>query len=144
MTIKNVQIIEDDLDGSEGARTIKFGFDGAHYEIDLNDEHASELEALLAPYIGSARRGRGGRGPARRTNARMNSSTPPAHPLTGRAQLSTEKGFSPKEVRQWALANNVDVPKMGRVPNAVVEQYEAAQNTSSAGKKTARKKAASR
>ena len=30
----------DDLDGSEADGTIRFGLDGAEYEIDLNAKHA--------------------------------------------------------------------------------------------------------
>ena len=33
----------DDLDGSEADGTIRFGLDGADYEIDLNTEHAQQL-----------------------------------------------------------------------------------------------------
>ncbi|MBJ7530911.1 MAG: Lsr2 family protein, partial [Nocardioides sp.] len=59
-------VLEDDLDGSEASETVTFGLDGTTYEIDLTDEHATELREALAPYVGharkvsgSARRGRG-------------------------------------------------------------------------------------
>ena len=35
----------DDLDGSEVDGTIRFGLDGAEYEIDLNAKHAQEAES---------------------------------------------------------------------------------------------------
>ena len=33
----------DDLDGSAADGTVRFGLDGAEYEIDLNAKHAREL-----------------------------------------------------------------------------------------------------
>jgi hypothetical protein len=47
----------DDLDGSEAEGTVRFGLDGAEYEIDLNAEHARALRDALARYVGAARRG---------------------------------------------------------------------------------------
>ncbi len=56
----------DDLDGSPAVQTVRFGYDGRDYEIELNEEHAAELDEFLAPYLEHARRvgdgGRAGRG----------------------------------------------------------------------------------
>jgi hypothetical protein len=41
----------DDLDGSEAEGTVRFGLDGAEYEIDLNAEHAQALRDALARYV---------------------------------------------------------------------------------------------
>src|SRR6185437_1100174 len=41
----------DDLDGSEAEGTVRFGLDGAEYEIDLNAEHARALRDALARYV---------------------------------------------------------------------------------------------
>ena len=46
----------DDLDGSAAEGTVRFGLDGAEYEIDLNTTHAQELRDTLARYVGAARR----------------------------------------------------------------------------------------
>jgi hypothetical protein len=57
------QVIErlvDDLDGSEASQNVSFGVDGLSYQIDLNDEHANELRAKLAPFLEVARRLRPG------------------------------------------------------------------------------------
>ena len=40
----------DDLDGSAAEGTVRFGLDGAEYEIDLNARHAQELRDALARY----------------------------------------------------------------------------------------------
>jgi hypothetical protein len=49
-------IITDDLDGSEGARTYAFSWQGTSYEIDLIDAHRDEFLRALAPYIDAGRR----------------------------------------------------------------------------------------
>src|SRR6516225_1053220 len=56
----------DDLDGSEAEGTVRFGLDGAKYEIDLNAEHARSLRDALSRYVEAARRaGDGARRPTR-------------------------------------------------------------------------------
>ena len=49
-------LITDDLDGSDAAGTVRFGYEGVEYEIDLNEEHLQEFEEFLAPYIEYGRR----------------------------------------------------------------------------------------
>jgi hypothetical protein len=56
--------LEDDLDGGAADETVRFGFDGTDYEIDLSGKHAGSLRKQLAPFIGHAREV--GRGPSRR------------------------------------------------------------------------------
>jgi Lsr2 len=54
---KNVSVIvTDDLDGSEHAETVSFGFEGVTYEIDLAKKNRAKLEKALAPYIEAGRR----------------------------------------------------------------------------------------
>lgn len=50
-------VLIDDLDGvSLADETMRFGIDGAVYEIDLTARHAAELRASLNAYVGAARR----------------------------------------------------------------------------------------
>lgn len=49
-------ILVDDIDGSEASETVRFGLDGASYEIDLNQANAAALRDSLALYVGSGRR----------------------------------------------------------------------------------------
>jgi hypothetical protein len=77
----------DDLDGSDAEGTVRFGLDGAEYEIDLSTQHAQELRNALARYVGAARRlGGGARRPAR----------------SGRR--ASVNGLNTTEVREWAKA----------------------------------------
>jgi hypothetical protein len=95
--------LEDDLDGGPAAETVRFGFGGADYEIDLSKKNAAAFRRLLAPYIEHARRA--GRAPARRPR---------------RTAASRERS---DDVRAWARAQGIAVSERGRIPASVVEQY---------------------
>ena len=99
----------DDLDGSEAEGTVRFGLDGAHYEIDLNAVHARELRDTLARYPGAARKAGGtSRRPARNP---------------GKAIANA---LNTTEVRDWAKANGLDVKDRGRVPADLITRFRAA------------------
>ena len=106
MATKITVALEDDLDGGPAAETIRFGFSGSEYEIDLSKKNAAAFRKKLAPYIEHARRA--GRGPRRRG----------ARALAGR-----ERGAA---IRAWAEEQGIAVSARGRIPASVVEQYEAA------------------
>ena len=109
MAQKIQTLFVDDLDGSAAEGTVRFGLDGAEYEIDLNAEHAQELRAALARYVGAARRAGGtGRRPA---------------PSARRGPAS---GLNTTEVREWAKAQGIEVKDRGRVPAELVVKFKAA------------------
>jgi hypothetical protein len=99
----------DDLDGSAAEGTVRFGLDGAEYEIDLNARHARELRDALARYAGAARRAGG----ATRRPARS-------------ARRGAASGLNTTEVREWARAQGIEVKDRGRVPAELVVQFKAA------------------
>jgi len=99
----------DDLDGSEAEGTVRFGLDGVHYEIDLNQVHAKELRDTLARYAGAARKAGG-------------TSRQPAK-TRGKASAN---GLNTTEVRDWAKANGLDVKDRGRVPADLIARFQAA------------------
>jgi hypothetical protein len=83
--------------------TLSFALEGTSYEIDLTESEKKALRDALAPYVGVARKGtRGG----------------------ARKRGSTTGGPVPKDVRDWARENNIDVPARGRIPASVVEAFE--------------------
>jgi Lsr2 len=100
-------IITDDLDGSEKAETVSFGFGGVNYEIDLGKKNRARLEQALAPFIEAGRRvPRGGRRPGA-----SRAGGPPA-----------DRGA----VRAWARAAGLKVSERGRISADVIRQYDAA------------------
>jgi nucleoid-associated protein Lsr2 len=46
----------DDLDGGEAAGTVRFGFDGSKYEIDLSAANSEALRKTLGLYIEHGRK----------------------------------------------------------------------------------------
>jgi len=102
----------DDIDGSEAEGTVRFGLDGADYEIDLNAKHAEALRKALAKYVDAARRTPG----ATRRSGRG-----------GRCRPVTPSANTP-EVREWAKAQGIDVKDRGRVPAELVVRFRAANN----------------
>jgi Lsr2 len=106
MAQKVTVALEDDLDGGPADETVRFGIDGAAYEIDLSKKNAAALRRKLAPYIDHARKT--GRGQRRRP---------------GRTPASRERSGG---IRAWAKQAGIAVSARGRIPASVVEQYEAA------------------
>ena len=98
-------VLEDDLDGSQAAETLRFGIDGSEYEIDLSKKNAAAFRKKLAPFIDHARRA--GRGQRRRP---------------GRTASRDRSG----DIRAWAKNQGIAVSARGRISASVVEQYHAA------------------
>jgi Lsr2 len=96
----------DDIDGSEAEGTIRFGFGGTDYEIDLNKEHADQFTEALRPFIAAARKVPSSRRPAR-------------------GARNTRHDLS--DVRAWARDQGINVSTRGRIPADVLARYQAAQ-----------------
>jgi hypothetical protein len=100
-------VLVDDVDGSEATETVSFGLDGTSYEIDLNDKNAAKLRDAMSGFVGHARRV----GSASRR---------------GRRSAAAAGGPSPREIREWARSQGMDVPDRGRVSADVRAAYEKA------------------
>jgi Lsr2 len=98
--------LEDDLDGGPADETVRFGFGGTDYEIDLSTKNADAFRRQLAPFIEHARKT--GRGPRRRP---------------GRTAPSREHSA---DIRAWAKDQGITVSDRGRIPTSVAKQYQAA------------------
>lgn len=94
----------DDIDGSEAEGTVRFGFDGVNYEIDLNRKHADQLAKAMAPYVEKARRVSG--------SSRRRGAASPRHDQSA--------------VRAWARAQGLKVSDRGRIPADVIAKYQSA------------------
>ena len=103
-------VLIDDLDGGEAEGTVRFGLDGAEYEIDLSAGHADALHRALAPYVNAARRAPG-------TAARR--------PGGGR-RAAGAGAADPAAVREWAKSQGIEVKDRGRVPAGLVVKFKAA------------------
>jgi len=109
MAQKTVVTVVCDLphDGEvEGTETVSFAFDGTVYEIDVCAAHAKDLSEKFGKYVEHARRVAGGGGGRRRRSR----SGP------GRERSS--------EIRAWAKQRGHQVSERGRIPAAIIAEYE--------------------
>ena len=91
-------LLIDDLDGGEAEGTVRFGLDGAEYEIDLSAEHAGALRRALAPYVSA---GRWAPGAAAR------------RPGRGRRRAAGVGAADPVAVGEWAKSQGIEVKDRG-------------------------------
>src|SRR4051794_9858019 len=101
-------VLTDDIDGSEGAETASFSYNGVDYELDLSAKNAKKFHDNLQFYADHGRRvgGRARRGGGGKKN------------IKGKSDNAT--------IRALGKANGIDVPARGRISSSVREQFEAA------------------
>jgi Lsr2 len=110
MARRTVVTLEDDVGGGPADVTLRFGIDGAEYEIDLSEKNAARFRNQLAPFIEHARRaGRRSRRAVRTAASRQRS----------------------RDIRVWAKGRGIELSARGRIPADVVTQYEAASRKTS-------------
>ncbi len=109
MAQKTTVVLKDDLDGGPADQRVRFGLDGAEYEIDLSTTNAAAFRERLAPFTERARTAdRGPRSrPVRSASSRQHSS----------------------DIRAWARNQGIMVSDRGRIPASVIERYQAAART---------------
>jgi nucleoid-associated protein Lsr2 len=105
--------LTDDLDGTKGpgVQTVKFGWLGIPYEVDLSERHREEFALKIGRYLQAGRPARA-RNPKSRTDAQ-------------RAQSGA--------IRVWALANGLIRYDKGRISGAVIDAYWAAHEDTETG-----------
>ena len=102
---KKVVVLVDDRDGSVAKQTISFAFKGVSYEIDLSDQNAEQFERDMSPWISAARR----------VGGRLNSR---------RAAPCGDAEAKSVRVRRWAREKGIELSGRGRIPSAIIEQFE--------------------
>jgi hypothetical protein len=106
MARTTVVTIVDDIDGSEGAETVTFSFDGQSYEVDLGTKNRDKFQKALQPFVDAGRRaGRQGAARSARTRTARNNSG---------------------AIRSWAAEQGLTVSERGRIPASIVAKYKAA------------------
>ena len=105
MATKTITSITDDIDGTDGAETVLFSYDGKSYSIDLADKNKKAFEKALEPYFKAAR-------------------------STVARRVSTASTSSNKEelasIRTWAKENGLAISDRGRVSAEIREAFAAA------------------
>jgi hypothetical protein len=119
MTPSATAMVIDDIGQLEASETVRFGVDGSAYEIALSARQASELRSMAGRYISVARRVRPARSPARQQ-----------HQPRPRARVQTDPEQS-RRIRSWAMERGLLASPRGRIPQHVVDEYEAAMRVAS-------------
>ena len=110
MAQKMQTVLVSDLSGEElgtDGQTVKFGFLGADYEIDLSQSEADEFAETLDKYVSAGRRVGGRR-------------------QSGSGGTARRDPSQTKAVKSWLDAQGIAYPKRGRLPQNLVEQWESA------------------
>ena len=100
-------LIVDDLDGSDDASTVSFSLGNTAYEIDLSKKNKAAMEKKLSKFTAAARK--------------AGSSTRRRGPRSASRQQTGA-------IREWAKASGRKVSERGRIPQSVIDAYNAARN----------------
>ena len=115
MATTTVEVLVDDLDGSEAVETVRLGWDGEWRELDLSKRNLAALSRVFDKYWNA---GRPAAGERRSTPTRRRKSP----------SRSTRAARDPKVIRAWATDNGIEMPARGRIPTDVERQYNEAQS----------------
>ena len=106
-------VMEDDINGevNDDVRTVRFGFEGTNFEIDLGAANQKKLRETLDKFIEHARpidmkKGRrvaGGGKPAPRRSKEQN-----------------------RAIREWARAQGMEISDRGQIPDDIAARFEEA------------------
>ena len=118
MAKATVDVLVDDLDGSEGVETVRIGWNGDWRELDLSKKHLASLSKALDKYWNVSRPvSKDGRSSRHRPN-------------TTSSSRSAKGRRDPKLIRAWATENGISVPARGRIPGDVERRYNEANGRS--------------
>ncbi|MDQ0825437.1 hypothetical protein QFZ60_001610 [Arthrobacter sp. B2I5] len=110
MAKETITIVRDDLDGSENAKSYKFGWGDDQYEIDLGEKNAKDLQDFLSKYIDAA--------------AKVTARLPRGGGAAPKSSSSNKEEL--QKIRQWAKDNGHQVSDRGRVSQTIQDAYHAA------------------
>jgi hypothetical protein len=117
MAKATVDVLVDDLDGSEGVETVRIGWNGDWRELDLSRKNLASLSKALDKYWNVSRPvSAEGRSSRRRRNTT--------------SSRSAKARRDPKLIRAWARDNGISVPARGRIPGEVERRYNEANGRS--------------
>lgn len=140
----------DDLDlDSDAARTVRFGLGGKDWlDIDLSEEHAAELEEMLAPYVAAARKVGAPPTTVKAPPAGKSATHYSGGPVIqlGAPYWETPGGNSApytlreqykefrQRIRDWGNDNGYPISRLGRIPPELGEAYARAEGKAARAK----------
>ena len=110
MARREVTQFFDDLDNSpleeNEVNVVQFSVNGIDYVMELSEKNLQKFQSAVDPYIAVARR-------ATRSSSNRKSN-------------SNSSSNRNKRIREWALENNLDVSKRGRIASDIIEKFNQA------------------
>ncbi len=117
------EIIEytDDIDGTkDDVQTVYFALDDRALEIDLSAKNRDKLVKALEPFMAKARPDeRGGRQGATRSAGTRRGTRASA------ARKAADRPYDIQLLREWGAEKKKKLPARGRIPGAVIEEFQA-------------------
>jgi len=104
-----VEVLVDDIDGTEAVESVLLGWNGQWRRIELSEKNLAALSKAVDRFWEAGRPVAERAGGGRRARARADAD-----------------GRDPKAIRAWAAANGIAVPSRGRIPAEIERQYNAA------------------
>ena len=124
MAKATVDVLVDDLDGSQGAETVRLGWNGDWRELELSKKNLASFSRALDKYWKVGRPVSADGQSSSRTTTTTRSSR------TRKAKAKAKTTRDPKLIRTWATDNGIAVPARGRIPSDVERQYNEASGRS--------------
>jgi hypothetical protein len=118
MAKATVEVLIDDLDGSDGAQTVTLGWNGDWRELDLSKRNLASLDRTLDRYWSVGR------------PVSANGKTTRRGRPTKSSSASAKGKRDPKVIRAWATENRIAVPARGRIPAEVERKFNEANGRS--------------
>lgn len=108
MATRITTTLVDDIDPTqEASETVSFALDGTTYEIDLTEENAQSIRALIGTWAGYAR-----------VIARP-------RPVSSGKRRDRNADYDPVAVREWAKSQGIELSERGRISASVIAAYKA-------------------
>lgn len=132
MAKETIVRLTDDIDGSEAAESVIFGFRGVDYEIDLSEKNLRGMEKAFAKWIDHGRvvvvdGTEGTDGAAAVAVETAPAPAPaPARRSTRARRTTKAQAKDPAAIREWAKANGFNVSSRGRISSEIQQAFEAA------------------
>ena len=103
-----VEVLVDDLDGTEAVESVRLGWNGQWRQLELSERNLAALSKAIDRFWDAGR-------PMR------------SEPAGARRRATTATGGrDPRAIRVWAAENGIAVPARGRIPRDVEDRYNEA------------------
>ena len=103
-----VEVLVDDLDGTEAVESVRLGWNGQWRQLELSEKNLAALSKAIDRFWDAGR-------PIKADAA-----------VRRRAGTTASGGRDPRAIRVWASENGIAVPARGRIPRDIEARYNAA------------------